>query len=104
MARFVRKNSLVCSGTFTAVDGSGATPLNAELIIVYPTTVATLTTPSTTATATIGLSVTGGVWSGVWDSSVAVAGRVDWMVHCWNGLVAADQGSFELIANRANTE
>ena len=94
--RFVRKNALVCSGVFTAADGSAAQPSNAELVVVYPTATGS-------ATATIELTVTDGVWEGVWDSSAAISGRVDWMVHCWNGLVAATQGSFEVIANAANT-
>ena len=94
--RFVRKNALVCSGTFLAADGSGAQPANAELVVAYPTA-------SGPATETIALTVTNGVWEGVWDSSAAISGRVEWMVHCWNGLVAATQGSFEVIANAANT-
>lgn len=94
--RFVRKNALVCSGTFAAADGSSAQPANAELVVVYPTATGS-------ATETIELVVANGVWEGAWDSSAAVSGRVDWMVHCWNGLVAATQGSFEVIANAANT-
>ena len=96
--RFVRKNALVCSGVFTAVDGDlTAQPTNAELVVAY------ISAAGVAATQTIELAVTDGVWSGSWDSSVAGPGRVDWMVHCWNGLVAAAQGSFEVIANAANT-
>lgn len=95
--RFVRKNALVCNGVFTAVEGDlTAQPNNAELVVAYTNTA------GAPATQTIELSVADGVWSGSWDSSVAGPGRVDWMVHCWNGLVAAAQGSFEVIANSAN--
>ena len=96
--RFVRKNSLICSGVFSALDGDPIQPTNAELVVVYNNPV------GAPATETIPLGVIDGVWSAAWDSSNAGPGRVEWMVHCWNGLVAADQGSFELIANRANTD
>jgi hypothetical protein len=94
--RFVRNNELVCSGAFSAADGSGAQPASAELVVVY-------TDPAgASATEVIPLVETNGVWSGAWSSSNAGPGRVDWSVRCWNGLVAASQGSFELIANRAS--
>ena len=94
--RFVRNNELVCSGTFSAADGSGAQPANAELIVAY-------TSPGgLPSVETIPLVVNNGVWAGAWSSSNAGPGRVDWSVRCWNGLVAASQGSFELIANRAS--
>ena len=95
--RFVRNNELICSGVFSAVDGDiTAQPANAELIVVY-------TDPAgASATETIPLVETNGVWAGAWSSGNAGPGRVDWSVRCWNGLVAASQGSFELIANRAS--
>ena len=95
--RFVRKNSLICSGVFSALDGDPAQPANAELVVVYHAP------DGAVASETIPLGVADGVWSAAWDSSNAGPGRVEWMVHCWNGLVAAAQGSFEMIANRANT-
>lgn len=95
--RFVRKNALVCSGVFAAADGSSAQPSDAELVVSYTSTT------GVPATETIALSEVNGVWSGAWDSSTAGPGRVDWMIHAWNGLVAATQGSFEIIANSANT-
>jgi hypothetical protein len=94
--RFVRKNALVISGSFIAADGSGTQPANAEVVIVY-------TSPTGPATQTIAMAQTGAIWSASWDSTVAVPCRVDWMAHCWGGLQAASQGSFELIANSANT-
>ncbi len=95
--RFVRNNELVCSGVFAAVDGDLAIqPANAELVVVY-------TTPTgDPATEIIPLTENAGIWSGSWSSSNAGPCRVDWSVRCWNGLVAASQGSFELIANRAS--
>jgi len=98
MALFVRKNELVISGTFVAADGSNTAPTNAEVVVVYPVGVGTQS-----ATIPMTKNVTTGVWSATWDSSASDAGRVEWMAHCWGGLVAATEGSFELAANSANT-
>jgi hypothetical protein len=95
MQTFTRKNVLVCSGTFTAINGGG-TPTNAEMIIAF-TNLA-----GAAVTETINLVLSGSAWSGAWDSSEAAGGRIDWMAHCWGGLVAAQQGNFELCANPAN--
>jgi hypothetical protein len=98
MAAFIRKNELICSGTFVAADGSGAVPVSAELVVTY-TGVSGATQTDTIA---MGVDPITGIWSAVWDSSNAQGGRVDWMAHCWDGVIAADQGSFELLANAAN--
>lgn len=97
MTKFTRRNEIVCSGTFTAVDGSTAQPSAAEAVLVY--------TSMSGAKATVVVPLTVGaaaVWSGVWDSSNAAPGLVEWMIHCWGGLVAATEGSFYIEANRAN--
>lgn len=98
MVAFIRKNALLISGTFTAADGSGDVPTNAEVVIVYPTLAG-----RQTATIEMSLDTTTNIWSASWDSSVAIAGRVDWMAHCWGGVTAAAEGSFDLRANLANT-
>lgn len=97
MTVFVRKNLLICSVTFAAADGSTTQPLNAELVVNY-TNMA-----GVQETDTVPMSNTAGTWTASWDTSFCSGGRVDWMVHCWNGLVAADQGSIEVVANGANT-
>jgi hypothetical protein len=99
MARFVRKNEIVCTGTFTATDGSGAVPLNAEAVLTYTN----VSGATETDQIELAQNTVTGVWSGVWDSSNAQEGVVEWMIHCWNGLQAASQGSFYIVANKANT-
>lgn len=46
---------------------------------------------------------TDGEWSAVWDSSEAGGGRVYWAVRAYEP-PAADQGYFQLAANRANPD
>lgn len=98
MPTFIRKNEIVCTGTFTATDGSGAVPTNAEAILYYKNISGAMETDQVTLTANAK-----GVWSGMWDSSNAQDGPVDWMIHCWGGLQAASEGTFFIRANKANT-
>ena len=95
MAKFVRGNAIVCQATFAATDGSGATPSAAQALLTY-TTVA-----GAQATDTVPMTLSAGKWSGSWDSTVAQACNVDWVIKSSGGLQAATQGTFELIANRA---
>lgn len=46
---------------------------------------------------------TDGEWSAAWDSSEAAEGRVYWSVRAYDP-PAADQGFFQLAANRANPD
>lgn len=98
MARFIRGNEIVCSGTFTPVSGS-AQPSAAEAYLVY-------TDPAgDPATSTITLTKgADDVWSGVWDSNLSGCGTVQWVIRCSGGLQAATQGSFIIAANTANLE
>jgi hypothetical protein len=97
MARFTRQNELVCTGVFAPVDGSSAAPSAAEAVLVY------VDQSGTQVTAHVAMSVgADGVWSGVWDSSAAGEGYVEWTIRCWGGLVAAMDGSFYISANKAN--
>jgi hypothetical protein len=43
------------------------------------------------------------VWSAVWDSSATPGGRVDWVAYFSGGVQAAQEGSFFVEANDANT-
>lgn len=96
--KFIRSNELLCTTTFTPVDGSGAVPLFAEAVLVYTN----LSGSQSRAVVPLARGADGVTWSGVWDSSVAKAGAVDWKVRSWGGLVAVDQGTFHLTANLAN--
>lgn len=99
MAVFVRKNLLVCTAIFTdpALDGTQPSVVTAYLTFtnrsgVQETDQVSLSYDSATAQ-----------WSGEWDSSVGQAGNVDWMIFGAGALQAAAQGSFQLLANTANT-
>jgi hypothetical protein len=98
MARFIRGNEIVCSGTFTPVAGT-AQPELAEAVLVY-------TDPAgDPATSTITLTKdANNVWSGTWDSNLSGCGTVEWVIRCSNGVQAATQGIFTIIANAANLE
>ena len=97
MGTFVRKNELVCTGIFTPAPGQVGTPTSAELVLDYTNTSDVKTTEQ--IQMTVG---TDGTWYALWDSSNCKGGSVEWMVHCWGGLVAATEGTFHIKANRAN--
>jgi hypothetical protein len=96
MARFIRKNELVFTGTFTLADGTLGVPTAAYLVLSYTNN---LGQPTKT---TIGMTSTLGVWSAVWDTSDCRDGNVDWLVYSTGSLIAADEGSFDIYANSAN--
>lgn len=97
MQKFVRGNEIVCSGTFTPVTGTSQ-PANAEAVLVYTDTNGDPDSSTITLTKD-----TNNIWSGVWDSNLANAGCVEWVIRCSGGLQAASQGTFLLLANAANT-
>ena len=97
MSEFTRKNTLQCSGTFTPVNGVGA-PASAEAVLVYTNTSGATQTDRVALT----LGTDGVTWTGLWDSSAAAPGCVQWAIHCWNGLQAAIDGEFTIKANAAN--
>lgn len=96
MAKFVRKNKIVVSGTFVAADGSGTQPTSAEAVLTYTNL------SGTTSTDTVALTNTAGVWKGSWDSSNAGPGSVEWTIFGYGALVAALDGSFVIKANKSN--
>lgn len=96
MSRFVRKNQLVFSGTFTLATGAVGTPTTANLVLSYTNTIGKL------VRATVAMTNTLGVWSCTWDTSDAADGQVDWMVYGSGALIAAAQGSLDIDANPAN--
>jgi len=96
MAKFVRKNKIVCRGTFVAEDGSGTQPSSAEAVLTYTNL------SGGVSTDTVALANTAGVWSGVWDSSNAGPGDVEWTIYGYGALVAALDGRFTIKANASN--
>jgi len=51
----------------------------------------------------IPMQQTNGIWRAEWDSREAAdGGKVYWWVHSTAGIIAADEGFFELEANPAN--
>lgn len=97
MQKFVRGNEIICSGYFVPEDGVSE-PASAEAVIKYTNT------SGQAATATVALTkdTSTGEWKGAWDSSAASACTVDYVIRCSNGLKAATQGSFAIVANSAN--
>ena len=53
-------------------------------------------------TEVIALTNDGGIWSAVWDSSVAESGNVAWWAQSADAPKAACEGIFSLSANAAN--
>lgn len=97
MQKFIRGNDIVCSGKF--IPASGTTqPATAVAKLSYKTLAGTPATSSVTLTKDAN-----NIWSGVWDSTAAGDGYVDWVIQCNGGLHAASQGTFYLQANSANT-
>jgi hypothetical protein len=93
----VRGNEIVCSGTFTAQDGSDAEPTNAAFIVVYTNNSGVETSQSIPMTQDVD-----GVWSAIWDSTSCRSGKVSWKAQCWGGIKGAKQGTFTVMANDAN--
>lgn len=96
--KVVRKNELTCVATFTPVDGSNAAPSNARATLVFKN----LQDQKQVDTVPMTLQTDGKTWKGVWDSTVAAPGLVEWSIACDGGLKAAAQGSFYIAANDAN--
>lgn len=96
MQKFVRGNEIICSGTFTAVDGVSE-PSAAEAVLKYTGT------NNQPATSTVALTLRpSGEWSGAWNSSLATECEVDYVIRCTGDLKAAAQGTFKVVANSAN--
>lgn len=96
MQKFVRGNEIVCTGRFVPADGVSY-PSSAEAVLAYTDT------NGSPAVETIALVETSGVWVGAWDSNAAQEGAVDYVIRCSDGLKAAAQGTFRIVANTANT-
>lgn len=94
---FVRRNRLQFSVTFTPPPGIVAVPSAAHATLQYRDTSGALRTDTVQLVMQPDKS-----WTGVWDSSNAAQGRVEWMAWSEGALQCATQGAFEVKANRAN--
>ena len=98
MAAFVRKNALVVTAVFTALDGTLTQPSSATCTLNYKNLSGNVQTETITLTQ-VGVTNT---WIGLWDSNVAGRGSVSWVVYGTGPLQAAMEGCFEILANVAN--
>jgi hypothetical protein len=99
MVAFVRKNIVVCTVTFTALDGTMLQPSSANLVLSYKNQAGAVQSANLPM---IYNSVTG-AWSVNWYSSATGCGTVFWMAYGYGLLQAAAEGSFDVQANAANT-
>ena len=97
MTKYTRGNELIFKATFGAIDGTDAQPENAELDIAYTDNANAKVRKTHSMTQQVD-----GSFVYTWDSRDCKGGDVFWVAHCWNGLIAATQGTFTLEANRAN--
>lgn len=100
MQKFVRGNQIVCSGTFTPISGT-ATSSAAEAVVVFTNEAGDETSETLT------LANDGGVWTGVFDSRMCKDSTdqdVEWVIRSTAGILATAQGSFRILANKANAE
>ena len=99
MTTFIRKNIVVCTVTFTAVNGSPTQPSAATLVLTYKNQIGAMLTTS----LSMMYNNTAGAWVAEWDSSAAGRGTVFWMAYGYGQLQAATEGQFDIEANSANT-
>lgn len=100
MVAFVRKNLLAVTASFFETDGCpvATQPSGVNAQLSYRNTA------GQPATANVALSYnsTTKVWSATWDTSVVKEGRVEWVLYSSGSVVAAQEGSFTVVANKAN--
>jgi len=97
MPVIVRKNITTFSLVFTANDGSATQPSAVQAVLTYKDL------GGASHVDEITLALANGAWVGTWDTSASGEGVVFWMAYGYGTLQAAAQGSFEVVANAANT-
>lgn len=108
MPAFVRKQLITINAKFVPPGWCAFINGVAQPIPMQPTAaevVLTFCNPAgseVTTTLPMTLGVDGVTWSAVWDSSAAGKGTVTWVVFASGAVQAADQGSFQILANRTN--
>lgn len=98
MDSFIRKNKMLIAVSFAPVDGSSDEPTSAFCHLSYKRKGG----KKWSETITLGKNPITGKWTGVWDSSKAEAGEVDWVAESAGPVVGATQGTFLIEANDAN--
>lgn len=98
MPVFIRKNLLTISAVFAANDGTDTQPTSVVAYVNYNNRSGQRVTDQITCS----YDSTSKEWSGHWDSSNAEQGNVEWMIYGSGALQAAQQGSFQVLANLAN--
>lgn len=117
MTSFVRKNLLTLSGQFfenssgcicdfSSTSSTGPTgpvdPASVTAVLSYNN----LAGLRASTIIQLSLETDGVTWTGNWDSSACQGGRVDWVVYSAGGsptpIVSATEGSFQILANKAN--
>jgi hypothetical protein len=89
----VRGNAVVFTATPVDATGAPTTPQAVAIYLAYG--------QGAVRKAEVAMTLTGGVWTGTWDSEGAPAGVVYWSVRASNP-DAAEDGEFTLTANPAN--
>lgn len=100
MATFVRMNALLVTVVFVAADGSNTQPSTAFVSLSFKNTQGVLTQVVLPLT----YNSTPNTWTALWDSAAAQQGNVDWTAYGAGALHAAQQGSFEILANPSNNQ
>jgi hypothetical protein len=93
---FARGNEISFEVTFLDINRQPMAPPSANLYVSYKD-------GGVRTTATIPMVSAGsGVFTATWDSSVADPGIIEWHARAAGVDPAAEDGSFQLIANNAN--
>jgi hypothetical protein len=113
VASYVRKSLITISAKFVPPGGGGSWVNGVYVPASSPPTqptssVAVLEFPSASGaqvstTIPMSLGSDGVTWSCQWDSSACAGGVVDWVVFGSGTVQGANQGSFTIVANQANT-
>lgn len=90
-----RGNIVTFTSTFYDANNAVLNPTAPTLSIYYKSN-------GTYITVTSNLALSANVWTGVWDSSNADVGLVEWHISGGTGVPIAQDGDFRIIANKAN--
>jgi hypothetical protein len=111
MTSFVRKNLVTINAKFVppgyepwncqtnAPNPPPIQPTMAEAVLGFKN----LSGANVSQTIPMTLGSDGVTWSCLWDSSAAGAGEVEWVVFASGAVQSANQGRFQILANRVNT-
>lgn len=95
---------IVVRGADVGFSTSFADPTGAAYMPPSATIRVTYTSKGVLTTDTVPMSPSGAAWVGVWSSVNADAGQVDWFISTGGAYESVDEGSFNLVKNRANPD